>query len=523
MLVSSMRVDKARSIAGQWWYVFSIAKLSVWLSAKIATGNPAKLHEALREHGFVFTDDRLHKRLIEAVAQAKRYKGPAPIDRPGWNKGQFALANGAIYAEHKERSAPVFPKEDVAQSSGTLQSWNLDVGAKVMKHDFPSFIIMLTLAAPVAGLLPMFDTYPVEAVLDSEHQSWLISTLVGCVNGRPRNSHHFPQFNVASALRDDRLLSPYADLLSVLTNSNLALHQLTPAKRASFISDLFDLTGSGGTPHAAGSRIHLFVNPKPLAEMVGAENDLGREVAARLISLNFKEARLNGMFESSAGGPSANALADELQNAAHNNHGALLHHFLNKLTKTYGSNTNDLALYIDKHTRVFDIQCAKQNLFISFRDLKFFGLVYATGKLAKSWKLLPPGFRPGHSTLNVYKKMRASAQQNDPVKTLKELLAHESAMHLGRDQDGVQDRPAADCNLFVMHRKEYVEIWMRPRAVASLIPGCKPSTIRSDLERFLVRDDRHLKTKRSVPPRGKQERLFVFRLSAEDLNGSVAP
>ncbi|MGI4765114.1 MAG: hypothetical protein ACRYGP_08630, partial [Janthinobacterium lividum] len=265
---------------------------------------------------------------------------------------------------------------------GSSSKWRKTVGVQAIGHPHLQFASLLPLTAGLADMLGERHPIIIEYVCPpSSSRQDLVITAASVTGSVAIGATPFISFAADPAT----MLERHKGTVLVLDDPALAFAAETTAKSQSILIDVVRSFASSGK----GPTACLIVGTKALADWAGCHTETAALLQDQVITIVIDEERPFGIYQSAGDGGVALASA-EFQDAASNAHGALYQDFMQKLVQSCSDGEPELRAVIERRIRAFLVWAnSDPNNQIAAQQARVFGLIYATGWLAKKHQILP--------------------------------------------------------------------------------------------------------------------------------------
>lgn len=461
------------------------------------------------------------------------------IDHVGWHDGQFALGDGTVVAAGDGRHEVVFePDKRKWSTKGTLDEWRDGVARPLADQFIPMFGLMTAFAAPLKELVGAWSNVGFEFVGagglgKSSLLSWVSSVYGG--DGSDPAARYWESWNTTLAGLET-LAPKHADCLLILDEFNLFGQQETSRKRQAMVrSAAFQLGHASGRTRFGSTRpqayrlLYLSSSNTPLTSALNGDDSTSTKAAAdRLLTLSADARAGYGIFHSlPAGFETSSDLVRAVNGAAAANYGVAIREYLGKLVASVAVDREGVTAKLGKWIREFrDAAAIDQNQGSAVRTADSFALIYAAGKLARAYDILPKDWRCKTAVLACYhqhvqeKRLATGA----PIDQVGAFAARAGVADLRRfiqlpDLTDGEVRAAAGFLLRGQGRNEFV---IHPTAFQDA-GGTKALMRVLRAEDIAICDGPTFTTKRKVRSNKAWDRLYVFRLDVDAIPQSPAP
>ena len=315
----------------------------------------------------------------------------------------------------------------------------------------------------------------------------------------------------------EETMKHHSDMPIIMDEANLFAADATSRTRAGLFQALAFKLGSGSLKSRYGESqeadyrlIFITSSNEPLATLLGQSTESARAAADRLLTLHLDEARHYGLFDFLPKEyTSSSQFAQNLMRAADANHGHAIRRFLARLvadtTSDEGALRHKIQGYID---RFCEKAAVDKNDGSEVRVASAFGLVFAAGKLAQEYEVLPPELKPKAAALTSYRLHvdRSQAADRPFAQRLSMLVSDERIAKLKK---GGATRSGALG--FLSNKRSQPELLIPPANIEAFFPDWPRIKKLRDVKLHLVKDDGRLTVKRMIG-NGRPRRVYCFKL-----------
>lgn len=506
----------ATSLSGEHWVRVKFRSNNAWVRFSMFTGSCREALQAAAEQGVIMPGADAAAELTAKASYLDEFPAEYLADRVGWNGGHFALPDGTtVSPENSANVRTIFrPLTCFCSTSGSMDEWKSRVAALLVGQPIPMFALMSGLAAPLLNIADWPDNPAFELIGSPDSgittAQQLACSVLGKVSGPAGYGLTF------NAVMDT--MANQADLPLIVTQADLFFAGEPEAKRATLAKPFAARLSRGRGNSRAGAEDHRFLYFGPsgasLAALMGSDSEIARLLADKLISLEVASTRPFGIFDRLPDGfTSTSEFTNALVKAASENHGHAIRLFLARLVQERAANEAALRSAIEKHITTFRLKArVDQNDGAAAKVADAFGLVYAAGKLAQRWGIVPDVWRCGSAVLTCYTcHLMRRAPNRRFEDRLEALAAHPGTMHLRKGSKAPEAAEIKAGCAFIRHRSVGRELVVRQRAVEQMFPDWRMVSKRPEVQSLLIRDGEHLTTKRTL---GSEKGVvaFCFRL-----------
>lgn len=460
------------------------------------------------------------RKFIEKVRNLREFPEAAVIESVGWNGADFVLPDGEVISgggQGRSYRAIAFHKAKCSQA-GTFSGWKTEVASTLQGQELAIFFLMTAFMPPLLRLTDRagnvgFELVGPKGAGKSTLQYLVSSVLGGVVQGS--GGHYWVTLDTTyNALEDSMRI--HSDLPLIMDEANL----LAAGSPARVRGDVFQalafklfsgsLKGRFGAPAETDYRLgYVISSNEPLASLLGQSNESARAAADRLITLPVDLSRRPfGVFDSlPANCKSSGVLAQYLMRAAIKHHGHAIRKFLKKLVKARAADENGLRRKIRRHVEKFQEKAGVNfNDGSAVRVAEAFGIVYAAGKLAQKFGVLPAELDPCAAALASYQLHLAHIGNHhaDFRARLHALLADDRIVSFENS-----DTPPPGALAYIALKKK--ELWVPADNITELFADWARIKRSREVNSYLIREASAYKIKRRLPGLG-QSRIYCFKL-----------
>lgn len=478
---------------------------------------------ALISQGINLLSDSDWRKFLEKASDLREFPRGSVIEKVGWNGGTFALPDGTIISPGKGDGAQLAIDVHSSKCStrGSFRKWQAKVAARLVDQHLATFLLMTAFMPPLLNLSDRFGNFGFEIVgpkgTGKSTIQYLVSSVLGGV-GQNSLGHYWVTLDTTYNALDDTM-ALHSDLPIIMDEANLLAADASPKERAAIYKALAFKLGSGSVKVRYGSRAEadhrlgfIISSNEPLAELLGQSTEGARAAADRLITLQIDASRPFGVFDTLSNEfRSSSELAQKLIGAAQRHHGWAIREFLKPLVSERAADEAKLRRKISRHVRSFRKEAGVSvNDGSAVRIAEAFGLVYAAGRLAQRYGVLPRVLNVHAAALNCYRLHSAHSDNATPFASrLLELLTDERVKTLEKGA-----KPA-DAIAHIKIRKGEKELLVPPENIDKLFPDWRHIKSSTDVRRHQQRDGAHFGPKRSFS--GKRKcRVFCFRIPPQE-------
>lgn len=479
--------------------------------------------QQLARNGIVLVGSAEWRKFMERVNYLDEFPTSPLIEHVGWNGSDFALPDGSVSSAEDENIPSIVPAvEGKCRVGGKFKRWRSDVAGALAGQHVASFVLMAVFMPPLPKLSERRGNVGFEIVgppgTGKSTLLYIASSAMGG-SGQDGGGHYWLTLDTTyNALED--AMRVHSDLLMIMDEANLlAADQTAKARAEIFKAFAFKVAGGTvksrfGATHEAGYRLGFVISSnEPLASLVGRTSEGARAAADRLITVPVDKARPYGVFDHLPEGfESSSAFAQQLLRTAEHNHGHAIRKYLRGLLDAKLEEERLLRKQINRLVAKFRKK-ARVNLNngSQVRVADAFGLVFAAGKLAQKFGVLPTSIKAGSAALACYQMHladRAEIVTRPFAERLATLVEDDRIARLNADPK-VRRSAIGVLN----DSKRNRELLILPEHIQSIFPDWDQLRRSHEVQELLKRDGSHLTVKRKVGKR-KAQRYYCFRVTS---------
>lgn len=485
------------------------------------------IRSSLAEAGIPIIGSARWNKFINAVSELQGFPPATVIETVGWNGAAFALPDGTVVSPPGAGPSylAIEKQRNKCSSSGNFKKWKSDVASLLKDQPFATFILMFAFVAPLLSLSDRVGNIGFEIVgakgTGKSTLQFLTSSIFGGVDQSTEGHYWVTLDTTYNALEDAMKL--HSDLALIMDEANLLAADASGKVRSEIFKALAFKLGSGSVKARLGSRVEndyrlgfLISSNEPLASLLNQSTEGARAAADRLITLRIDEGRPFGVFdELPCGYSSGSEFAQALMRAARRHHGLAIRRFLAALVRHRSESEVDVKKRIRRHVTKFQNRVdADFNDGSAVRVAEAFGLVYAAGKLAQHYGVLPKTLNPKAAATFCYDLHRthSTSRQMQFPDRLGLLLRNEKTIQLKKPKDY-----QANALAFVQRRNGRSELLILPNNIRRVFPDWSSIKNSTEVISVMRRDGDHLTVQRKLGA-GKKIRVHCFDISALEMN-----
>lgn len=493
------------------------------------------LHESraigalLADTGLLLTARERDAFLVK-VRSVTKWRERRISDRVGWSYNEdytFGDGSTARADEARPHSAALTSPHQGWSQSGTLKAWRQKVAAPLAGHPVPMTIVMAALTPPLLDVARQWTNFGLEIVGEGGMGKSSLLRLAASAWGAPSDTgagQYTHNWNTTVA-GVESLTRQHADGLLILDEFGAFAAEASQSQRKNAFQGLVFQVSLGGSrarfrdPAGPAMRLlYLSSSNEPLATLLSGGRAASIAAAAdRLLTLPADAGQGYGVFSSLPSGiPDAATLMQRLLDAADASHGRAIRRFVVQLVAARATDEEALKRRIRRRIKDFVAQSkVDRNSGSLSRTAEAFGLIYAAGRFAKDFGVLPTSWKCMSATLKAYELYRATrpAAEADPEAQIKAYAASPGIIDLDQQRlpslsDDEFNRTAG----FLRTSRGHRELMIPPHAAASGLHNHRPLLRSLRDTGVTVCDTGSLTTKRQVRLNKISDRVHVIRL-----------
>lgn len=495
------------------------------------SGSAKAGYNRLADLGIIFADKKGLDAFKAQLADCRFIHGPSIAAHSGWVRGNFVFPSGAIAAADGQMIAIAFETTRIITSkAGKGKTWSKGIPGQLRGQSIPVFALCATFAAPLLKLVDPNRNYVFELVGKAGIGKSTIQQLAAANMGVPTRQAGTPCITSFADLVAEPLavLNRYRDLPLIIDGVAEYLGIATKAQRTKATQMLVGhlLTcGTGGVGEASVRTVAMLSSNRPILSALGHEVQYDLSLADKVLTIPIADDRPYGVFDTLPSGIDGHGFATALLNVVQANFGHALPRFIAELVKAATVDRVKVIAEVNRNLAKFRKKAGvDENNGLEVRVADAFGLVYAAGRLAKTYKVLSKELNCLAPALACYRlnRMHRSnlvplANRLPPIEDrIRQLFDDEAIVRVpakGRVPGKVAGAIAcADVMRGVCKGQE--ELWIRPSAIRQIFPDWVQQRDGDAARRIMVRNGKKLTTKRRAGTDGQHVLMHVFRMDA---------
>ena len=358
----------------------------------------------LIDAGHVYLTASSRNAFLRQVESLSNWSQADIADRVGWQNGAYVLGDGTILGGEGKSLRVSFKPELQWSHSGTVAAWREQIAEAVSGQPLPMFVIMLAFAPPLLSLLHEGENFGFELVGPSGKGKTTLQRLASSVwgsGGAIGTQKWWRTWSTTLNAIEDTMRS-HNDALLVLDEAQL-LNGGRPASStpSTKVATVFQLAQGHpkarlGEPQAVSYRLaYLSSSNTPLIDLTRTTSrDLAEATGARLISIPVPSDGFGAFASVPEGFESASDYAQRLGTRAGQYYGSAIRAFLAALVRARAADEAALKAKLQRSITTFvEATGVDRNDGAAMRVVNAFAAVYAAGRLARSYGVLPKAWR----------------------------------------------------------------------------------------------------------------------------------
>lgn len=512
---NDLRIEGCRSRSDTRYYFVTKDGAHAFVPAHIANSDLRQFCRILANRGILVPPGRQFRELQDMVSREQEFSPRNLVDGYGWHSDCFVLASGEVIAhagQAPEVAVPLTPGK--CAMSGSLRQWKHHVAAPLAGQPLLQAPMLAAFASPLLAIYDRSLPLTFELFGAASANLELATMVVSSVCGSPaRNGGYGTDFGAGVDDPAD-VFSRHADLPLVFTAADMFAASVPPKRLAEGYVSVICRTS--GTASAAASSFALLTTKEPLVVAFG-DGPLADMAQIHQVVLTVGQDRQYGIFDRLPKGfESAQDAAAALDTAARRYHGTAIRSYLEQLVAARFTSEGALRkLIVDNVLRFRAAANVDLNDQAEVRVADAFGLLFAAGRLAQRYEVLPANWRIGPSLMRCYREHRWHQVPSAPlVDRLRALAASDEVVDLSANEDAAFPEAAADARMYVKHTIRGTELLIRQDAIASVLPDHKTLLVKPSSQALMKREGTRLVTQRTIGAE-KKVRVYCFVLPAQ--------
>ena len=493
---------------------------SAWLPVRAFADVERVARSAVADRGLILTTSEWRD-VVEQVGAIDFFAPECVAEQTGWIDGVFPLSCGESFtAKGVQPPAIAFEVDQIScQTAGTLDAWIEGVARLLNDQHLPLTILLAMFASPLLQLTGRKDNFGFEIVGREGRGKSTIQRIAASACG----AAYWTSLNTTLDAIEG-LLPAHNSMTMVLDEANLFYGDLAAdARGAKFRALAFRMATGDIKLRFAGKRtrrysfIYVISGNDRLEHLIrGNSRATTRAAGDRLMTLQVPD-QPYGVFEFVPDGyAGSEEFAKALDAAAEANAGHAIRAFLQQLVEDRADDEPGLQKLIQT-----DIARFREKAGVGHNDgsvgrvADAFGLLYAGGRMAQRYGVLPDELAVGRSVLYCYEHMLVGSK---PPLSFDRLFARYLNQPGVRniDERGIkhigQRQFAAIPAFLKTNRKKQLEALVDEKALSRVIPEWQKLIAKDGTHCVLDRDGDHL-TKKRVVRSNAEDRLVVIRIA----------
>jgi hypothetical protein len=497
----------------------------VWLSL-LEQVEPSKAVEKLASIGIYLPSGKRRTAFFEHLMTVQDCQTQHIVDQTGWHEGRFALGDGTQIVADGMAPLPTMIAVNPRKwtTAGTAKGWKRGVALPLTDQPIPMFAIMFGFLGPIMRFLDCWTNPGVELVGDRGTGKSTVLELVASIYGGAGGSDDFrywETWNVTVAGMET-LLAGHSNCVLLLDELNaLSGGSTAAAKRKSYNDILFNLgfgidrTRFGGKATKQRHFCYLSTsNTSLVQELRGGDPKVVAAASDRLLMVRADGGVGLGIFgHVPEGFDGINELIASLKQSANENHGVIIRGFLQQLVNHGANDPDGLTEDLKEWAGEFEARVKSEDVSGSrARTASTFAAVYAAGKLAQRYGILPKRWACGAAVMFCYRQhvLDKSGALGGPSEQIKAYSSLPDVITSDKPETVPLHQFRTSAGL-ISGKRSVRELWVDPKALRERIMDAVP-LVKALREMGIADcDPGMLQTKRQIG--GKSVRVHAFRLA----------
>ena len=507
------------------WLLVTTEMGGVWLSMTEQV-EPSKAASKLAAIGIMLPPGKRRTEFFERLSSFQDYHDRHVVDQTGWHDGRFALGDGTQTVSSDLSPLPSMLEKQPRKwtTTGTVKGWKRGVALPLTDQHIPMFVIMFGFAAPIMRFVDCWTNPGVELVGGRGTGKSTLLKLAASIyggTGGSENLRYWETWN-STVAGMETLFAGHSNCLLLLDELNaLSGGSTTASKRKSYNDILFNLgygidrTRYGGQATRQRQFCYLSTsNTSLVQELRGGDPEIIAAASDRLLMIRSDAGASLGVFSFVPAGVSdIKELIGNLEAAARHNHGVAIRSFLKQLVEHAATDLEGLTAELKGWCSEFEERVRSQDSSgTRARTASTFALIFAAGKLAQQYGILPKRWVCGRAVLFCYQQhiLDKSDALGGPRAQIAAYASLPDIISTCEAEKVTVDQFRASPGL-IAGKRSVRELWVDPKALRERIVDAVPLVKALRDMGVADCDPGMLQTKRGVG--GKSVRVHAFRLA----------
>ena len=511
-----IRLDQANES-----YIVPLARL---------VGTPAEIKTHLTSLGLTIATNASVNSIQEQIESAGKWEPCQIAAEVGWNGAKFFVLPDMTVVQADGDPVPV---EDLIElqrniEKGDGKAWMREVMKPLVGQRIPTFAMCFSFMPPLLALSSRSTNVMFEIVSKPATGKTSTQQFVASVWGSPSRNAGSPYIKAMDSTVNgfEQMMAAHSDLPLVLDEANLFVSDMSVKARADFFRAIAFKLFSGavkeryGAPaRKGGYRLGVLISTNdPLSEVLQQNSQAADAAKERLLTVPIANDREFGVFDRLPEGfSSSGELVTTLTKAADENFGHAGRRFIERLVEARHADEEGLKKIIADYVSAFREKVgANPNDGSENRISEAFGLVYASGELAKKYQCLPKAMDCLEAVSFAYQLNREHDQRSLPFQSRLQSLIDSSTTLAWSEQ---LPNKVAKAQVILRRKKGANELWIRPHAINEVFRDWSAIKGTSEVSEYLHRESSGaIIFKRSAGKKLAKVKMYVFKLPENDFD-----
>lgn len=470
----------------------------------------------LRKNGVIITSDPDWRDIVKSINDIRSFPTHALIEEPGWTGCYLADSSGRVYSpKGSPKGKALFrPSHQIERSKGRLKDWREQVAVPLTGQHLPMLAVLAAFAAPLLQLTK--ETYNFGFEFSGPPETGkttclrLMTSVVRCPSA-------IPNFN-ATLAGFESMFREHQDMPFPIDEANLA-----DGSKKHMLDFAFRMANGTAKvtvyqPDRAQSRFIFATSAnRPFHEALKSfDADTAGAALQRLMPLRITNNEI-GVFDFVPKRfASSGAFVDYLEGVIKEQYGTPFARFLQELVNARAEDADKFQRQLE---RSIDQFATKVGIAVTARGktrvTTTFGLLYAAGKLAKRWKILPKEWQCLQACVAGYRNYQRQLPAQTPFVTrLLAIATRPQTMDLRKkERPNLTDEQVREAGAFLVSGTgDRTELLMTDDLCRHYFPDWKRLQTNSDFRELNCRDGDHKTKQRHMRQGHNKERFICFIL-----------
>ncbi|WP_375273099.1 DUF927 domain-containing protein [Sphingomonas sp.] len=520
----------ATSLSGQPFVIAKQNDTTAAIPLCLLADTAANVARVFRERDIYLIGNMLPD-AIKRATHISSFKDYPIADQVGWNGNYFVLPDGDVISsvDSKVPLVAIKAMPGKCAQGGTLKGWQRKVAAQLIGQTIALFALMMAFMPALLRLSSRRDNFGFEIVGGKGKGKTTIQQLAASVMGPPfahNGSSYAMTFDMTLNSLEDTMIV-HNDMPLIIDEAGLYFAGESKQKRGTLFK-AFAFKAAAGTHKGRHGQSqtgdtyrfsYLSSSNDRLTALLDDDEEATKAAADRLLTLPIGEDRDYGVFDFLPEEyNSSSAFAASLSKAVSKHHGTAGRAYLQALVNDRAKHPKRLARQIEHlMARFRELAGVDQNSGSAIRVADAFGLVYAAGKLAVGYDVLPSEVNCEETALACYRQHIQGAQPTQPfVERLKAVLEEPTTTKLADKGDKLKKQQLLAASAITLPGPQGMELLIPDDKIEAVFPDWLSIRRQAAVTSLLMRDGRHLTKKRSLTKNGERKRFYCFRVPDDE-------